>query len=416
VNFNRKANSTLNGTAYRRPLVRSLARIKMMTTQNPGTSYPTEPIVNKGELPNPFITPGDGGRISRRDEWPACARLWRDMIIDLEYGGMPPAPESLTHEILCHNNRGMWPGKPNFWSYKVHCTGGSKDFSFTVQILFPNQEGPVPAIINGDGCWWPVSDEIALHVVEAGCALVLFNRTEMAEDQGYYKNGPDQTRRSGGLYDVYPDTTFGALSAWAWGYSRCVDLLYTLPFIDTDKIAVSGHSRGGKTTLLAALTDERITLVNDNASCAGGGATYRYVGNGGENLHAIVSRFPSWFSAKMQQFIDKEDELPFDQHCLLASLAPRPVLLSYALDDRWSNPEGMVQCAWAAGEIYRFLAVPDNLVFHLRGGGHSHSLEDWDVLLDFIAWKWLGEKPKAAYNSHPYVHLEPAFSWKAPGA
>jgi hypothetical protein len=76
----------------------------------------------------------------------------------------------------------------------------------------------------------------------------------------------------------------------------------------------------------------------------------------------------------------------------------------------------MVQSTWAAGEVYRFLGHPDDLAFHLRPGKHSHALEDWDVFLDFVAWKWHGKTPGAAYNRHPYGHLQPAFSWKRPGA
>ena len=86
------------------------------------------------------------------------------------------------------------------------------------------------------------------------------------------------------------------------------------------------------------------------------------------------------------------------------------------MDDRWSNPEGMVQSAWAAGEVYRFLGCPDNLAFHLRPGEHAHAPDDWEVLLDFIGWKWQGREPKAAYNVHPYAHLQRAFAWQAPKA
>jgi len=281
-----------------------------------------------------------------------------------------------------------------------------------VQILFPRGEGPFPAIIEGDRCWWPIQDEIAEHVVENGCALVMFNRTELAEDVGY-SDAPDPRKRSGGLYDAYPTLTFGALSAWAWGYHRCVDLLYQLPFIDKNRIAVTGHSRGGKTALLAGATDERIGLVNDNASCAAGSPVFRYVGHGGETLN-IVNVFPSWFGPDIHRYVGREEELPFDQHCLLATVAPRPLLLTFALDDRWSNPEGMVQSFWAAGEVYRFLGAPDNIAFHLRPGGHAHNLQDWDVLLDFIGWKWQGKTPKVSYNKHPYSHLRPAFSWHRP--
>jgi len=384
-----------------------------MTTQNPINRYPSEPIVNKGELPDPFAMP-DGARITTREEWPARSLAWRDMIVDMEYGGLPPKPNSIEIETLCHSTVRILPGTPKNWTYRVHCHGGQLPFSFCVRVLFPITPGPFPAIINGDGCWWYISDDVVRSVVDSGCALVMFNRTEMAEDLGY-ADVSDKKKRSGGLYDVYPGQGFGALSAWAWGYHRCVDLLHELPFIDTDRIAVTGHSRGGKTTLVAGATDERIALVNDNASCAGGSAAFRYVGDGGETL-GIISVFPSWFGPGLQPYLNREGDIPFDQHCLLASIAPRPLLLTYALDDRWSNPEGMVQCAWAAGEVYRFVGAPDNLAFHLREGGHAHAPEDWDVLLDFMAWKWLGKEPKAAYDSHPYGHLHPAFSWKAPNA
>lgn len=384
-----------------------------MKTQDVKRGYPTEPAVRKGDLHDLFSRP-DGRRVSAREEWPERARAWRDMVLDTEYGGLPPEPKTVEIETLCHSAARRLPSAPALWSYRVHCLGGEKPFSFCVRILFPRRSEPVPAIINGDGCWWYVSDEVADRVMAGGCALVLFNRTEMAEDLGY-ADAPDKTKRSGGLYDVYPGRTFGALSAWAWGYHRCVDLLYELPFIDTTRLAITGHSRGGKTTLVAGATDERITLVNDNASCAGGSAAFRYVGHGGETLD-IINIVPSWFGTGLRPYLGKEEDLPFDQHGLLASIAPRPLLLTFALDDRWSNPEGMVQCAWAAGEVYRFLGVPENLAFHLRPGEHAHALEDWDVLLDFMAVKWKGQTPKAAYNAHPYTHLRPAFSWKAPAA
>lgn len=383
----------------------------MMTTQNAINVYPTEPIIRKGELPDPFAMP-DGTRIATREAWPERSRAWRDMLVDMEYGGMPPTPDVVEIETLCHNSIRRWSGSPKNWSYRVRCHSGGKTFSFCVRILFPDAPKPVPAIVAGDGCWWHMSDDVVRRVLDRGCALVLFNRTEMAEDLGY-EGVLDKNKRKGGLYDVYPGRTFGALAAWAWGYHRCVDLLYRLPFIDAERIAITGHSRGGKTTLLAGVTDERIALVNDNASCAGGSAAFRYVGDGGETLN-IANVFPSWFGPELQSYLNREEDMPFDQHCLLAALAPRPLLLTYALDDRWSNPEGMVQCTWAAGEVYRFLGASDNLAFHLRQGDHSHAVEDWRVLLDFVGWKWFREKPGAAYNSHPYGHLQPAFSWKAP--
>lgn len=377
------------------------------------TQYPPEPVVNKGELPDPFSKP-EGGRVASLAEWPLRSLGWREMILDMEYGGLPPGPETVEIQMLCHAGVQRWPEAPRLLSYRIHCTGGEHPFALCVQVLLPNTPGPFPAIISGDRCWWPVSEGVARRVVASGCALVMFNRTELAEDLGY-AGVPDTHKRSGGLYEVYPGLSFGALSAWAWGYHRCVDLLHRQDFIDPDRIAVTGLSRGGKAALLAGATDERIAMVNDNASCAAGSPTFRYVGDGGETLN-IINVYPSWFGSGLRPYLGREQDIPFDQHCLLATISPRLLLLTFAMDDRWSNPEGMVQSAWAAGEVYRFLGAPDNLAFHLRDGGHAQTKEDWDVLLDFIGCHWQGRKPTVVYNRHPYRHLRPAYTWKAPGA
>lgn len=382
-------------------------------TQNLKAGDETHLAIKKGDLPDLFMKP-ENERIASKEEWTEQSLFWRNLVLETEYGGLPPQPDTIDIESLCRSAVRHWSDMPNLWSYRVFCHGGKSTFSFCVKILFPNTPGLFPAIIHGDGCWWSISDQVAQQVLKSGCALVMFNRTEMAEDLGYH-DVPEKNQRKGGLYDVYPGQNFGALSAWAWGYHRCVDLLYELPFIDKQRIAATGHSRGGKTVLVAGMTDERITLINDNASGSGGSAAFRYIGAGGETLN-IINVFPSWFGPGLQSYLDREEDLPFDQHCLLASIAPRPLLSTYALDDRWSNPEGMVQCNRAAAEVYGFLEVQDNIAFHLRSGDHAHSPEDWDVLLDFIAWRWQGKKPESNFNNHPYNNLTPAFSWNAPNS
>jgi hypothetical protein len=372
-----------------------------MCTSNP---YSTQPKIDKGDFPDPF-SPPNGPQVSSASDWAKASAIWRDLILQLEYGGLPPAPDSVECEVIHRGRVNAWEGKPRLESHRIHCHGGEKPFSFTVRVICPDGPGPYPVILNGDGCWWYLSDQVAKRVLESGCALVIFNRTEMAGDLGT-SNNPESQLREGGLYDVYPDQTFGALSAWAWGYHRCVDLIQELPFLRKDQIAVTGHSRGGKTTLLAGATDDRITLINENASGAGGSASFRYVGEGGETLN-ILNVFPNWFGDGMRPYLDREDEIPFDQHCLLATLAPRPLLLTYALDDRWSNPEGMVLLSSAVRKVYRFLGAEDNLAFHLRPGTHAHTLDDWEVLLDFIHVHWFGENSTILYNQHPYTHLRP---------
>ena len=374
-------------------------------------SYPTKPLVQKGELPDPFALP-KGNRISSIEEWPLISCKWREIIVEKEYGGMPPGPGSIEIETLYHSYIHNLLPPPQLNSYRLHCIGGEKNFSFEVKILIPETSQPPPVIINGDSCWWNVSDEVAKLIATQGCALILFNRTALAEDLGY-PSVSDPFKQSGGLYDIYPGNTFGAISAWAWGYHRCVDLIFQLPNLDKKHIAVTGHSRGGKTALLAGATDTRIAIINDNASGEGGSSAFRYVGDEGETIR-IIEQFPSWFGSGLEDFLDQEDKIPFDQNCFLALIAPRPLLMTYALDDRWSNPEGMVQCFWATKKVYEFLNSSSNIAFHFRKGEHAHSLHDWQVLLDFINWKWQGGTPQSPFNRHPYNHLKPIFSWGIP--
>jgi hypothetical protein len=367
-------------------------------------------VIDAGPLPDPFAW-HDGRRVASPAAWPARARAWRDEIVATVYGGLPPPPTAVEAETLCESRVRRWPKAPRLLSFRVRATGGDRPVTFGVKLFLPDADGPVPAIAYGDACWWNLVDEAVERVLARGLALALFARTELAADPPATPGEPPPRR--GGAYDAYPERDFGAIAAWAWGFHRCVDLLRGLPEIDPARIAVTGFSRGGKAALLAGATDERIALVHDHASGAGGSAAFRIVGDGGETV-AIADRFPHWFGPGLRAYVGRERELPFDQHCLSASISPRPRLSTYALDDRWSNPEGMVQCAWAAGEVDRFLGFPGASSFHLRPGGHAHTVDDWAVLLDFIAWRWQGAAPRARYGHHPYAHLTPAFAWRAP--
>lgn len=147
------------------------------------TTTLSRPQVDKGELPDPFAGAG-GERGATKLAWSERARTWRDLIVDLEYGGLPPSPKTVQIETLCHSGVYHWPGEPHLWTYRVHCLGGEQAISFCVRILFPRREEPMPALVNGNGCWGYVSEPLAQRVVQSGYALVLFNRTELAEEPG----------------------------------------------------------------------------------------------------------------------------------------------------------------------------------------------------------------------------------------
>jgi hypothetical protein len=177
---------------------------------------------------------------------------------------------------------------------------------------------------------------------------------------------------------------------------RAVDYLIKRDDIDRKRIAVVGHSRLGKAALLAAAFDERIALVIPHQAGCGGTAPSR--GKVGESVKQINDHFPHWFNRTFKEFNDQPNRLPFDQHCLVALVAPRPVLFSNAVEDTWANPEGQFQVLQAADPVYRFLGAdgleakampkPGKLVvtrlgYYIRPGKHSMTKADWMVFLDF---------------------------------
>ena len=128
----------------------------------------------------------------------------------------------------------------------------------------------------------------------------------------------------------------------------------------------------------------------------------------GESVKTINDKFPHWFNAEFNKFNDATDRLPFDQHCLIALCAPRPVLLSNAQGDQWSNPAGQFEMLVAADPVYRFLGaeglaaktmpsigqlVDSRLGYYIREGKHSMTAGDWQVFLDF-ADRHFGKRAK----------------------
>ncbi len=346
-----------------------------------------------------------GQPVRGRSDWELRRRELRDLIVNLEYGGLPPVPAWTRWEELHSAACQSVPGA-RFVSCRV-MTGPQRPFSFLLYLLIPPGKGPFPVVLNGDGCWRCVTEEVAAEVLGRGCILAQFNRVEIVPDTPHGD-------RTSGLYRVYPEGTYGALAAWAWGYHRCVDALSAMDCVDTGRIAVGGHSRGGKTTLLAGATDERIALTSANNSGAGGAGCYRCQGPDSERLEDSLRVFPYWYGPQLKEFVHREKELPFDQHFLKALVAPRALLTTEALGDHWANPTGTWQTHQAACEVYRFLQAEQRIGIYYRPGGHAHGLEDWRILMDFLDWQFAGRPRRHDFAANPFPELPRAFSWRAP--
>ncbi len=355
-------------------------------------------------LPDPFLL-ASGARVRTTAEWPERRQEIVDQIIGIGYGSLPPRPKETQFEEL-HTCTVSSLGGARIVCGRV-ATGPDLSVSFILNLLMPAGEGPFPVVLNGDACWRYVTDAVAAEILRRGYLLAQFNRVELAPDL----NRPD---RVAGLYRAYPDGVFGALAAWAWGYHRCLDVLGNLPFVQAARVAVTGHSRGGKAALLAGATDERIALTCANNSGAGGAGCFRWQGNGSETLADLIRVFPYWFGPGLKDYVDREEELPFDQHFLKSLMAPRALLTTEALGDLWANPEGTRQTHLAAREVYRFLGAEDRLGIWFREGGHAHSEADWKAFLDFADWQWKGIQPAHPFNRDPFPSLAPAFTWAAP--
>lgn len=364
-----------------------------------------------GKLPDPFLF-DNGDRVASVSDWEKRRKEIYKTAVELQYGHQPPKPEYFRVEQLSECTPGV------HCSYKIYAGTREKQVSFMMKVIRPKTDGKVPAVVCGDLCWGYSHDkDYVSEFTDNGIALVLFNRTELAHDI------QNEGRRQGALYNVYSDCDFGALGAWAWGYSRCVDALETFDYIDMSCITFTGHSRGAKTAMLAGVLDERAAIVNPNETNAGSCSCYRIhmkaicedgVERRSETLADLSKNFSFWIGTEMPKYAENEAALPFDCHFLKALVAPRKLCVWEAASDIWTNPIGSWQTTQAAKEVYKLYGKEENLIWYFRTGTHRHDICDIKQLVNVIKNHRGDGNLNDTYFKLPFKEPQLIFDWKCP--
>jgi hypothetical protein len=382
----------------------------------------------RAELPDPLVML-NGERVTTREQWfnqrrPELKALFAYYM----YGEAPPPPAKIAAKVE-HEDRNAFGGKATLREITL-AYGPAGTPPIHLLLVVPNGlRAPAPVFLGVNFCGnhalvtdpavclptaWVYSrypgvknnratdagrgtqvDVWALdQSIERGYAVATFYNGDIDPDRSDVREGIQPHLRKAGQASGPHD--WGTIAAWAWGLQRGVDYLLSRPDIDGRRIAVVGHSRLGKTALLAGALDDRIALMIPVQAGCGGTAPSR--GKVGESVKQINESFPHWFAGAFKDFNNQPEKLPFDQNCLVALAAPRPVLFANAVEDQWANPAGQFEVLKAASPVYKLLGaegldadkmpepgrlVASTLGYYIRPGVHSMTRGDWKVFLDY---------------------------------
>lgn len=383
-------------------------------------------------LPNP-LQPPKSGRITTVQQWEAKRAYWLDLFAQHVYGQTPAQSVRLRYETRSVNPNARG-GRAIRKQIAIYMDDYPQLPPIELLLYIPAKATrPAPVFLGLNFCGnhcvstetdIPLSDR---WVANAGNDMVELN--SKGEPRATPKSRGMQTRRwpidtilargyalatayygdiepdhvngwRTGIRSVLGDTTksdnWGAIGAWAWGMSRMLDYLETDSLVDAKRVISFGHSRIGKAALWAAAQDLRFAATIANEAGEGGASLARRTY--GETVGRINTAFPHWFAPRYKTYNNDVHALPVDQHILMSLLAPRPLYVASAEEDRWSDPKGEFLSAKAAEPVYALYnkqglgasslpsvntAVGSTISYHVRTGVHDVTNFDWWQYLQF---------------------------------
>jgi len=380
----------------------------------------------KGQVATPAIFEGATPSIA---EWENTRRPQiQKQLQDHVYGALPADSDvTIIERIVIDEN--AFGGRGRLEEIVMTATAifdgvASESRPFIIELITPNNvDGKAPVILmeSFSPRWSAIrhpgvtAPEGIDRSADGGLMLFIFGRYVSSPplpeilDRGYgvalifpSEIVPDRSASGlaalASLSEGYKDdeTRWGAIGAWGWGYSRMIDVLIDHPRIDPQGFVAYGHSRYGKAAMVAAAYDSRVAAVISHQSGTGGASLNKR--KKGESIEDITGQYPHWFSKTYAGYAGREEELPIDQHHLLALIAPRPILLGNARRDVWSDPNGALKAAIGADPVWKLYGAdkglrqqrykpfnPDaDLSLWIRSGTHGVVKEDWPAFLEFL--------------------------------
>lgn len=313
-------------------------------------------------LPDP-LTFADGRTVADAAAWPARRRELLALFEHYSTGTMPPPPPDRRVLDFKESTTGGITHRQLILGY-----GSSPGARLRVELFVPAGQGPFPVFLT--------------QANHRAWALVAASRGYI----GCVYAGADLEDDTPGLSTLWPQSDASLLTRRAWVGSRCVDYLLTLPEVNPRQIAIAGHSRNGKQSLIAGAFDERIAAVISSSSGAGGSIPARLGAevNFAEDIEVGTRRYPQWYHPRRRFFAGRENRLPIDQHELIACLAPRPCLLSTGLNDGVESVWAIEHSWREARRAYALFGREDAVQLRYRAGGHETNAEDIEGYIDWL--------------------------------